>query len=123
MTSDFHAPITQSNIIHVTVFFIYFEQKPWVGLLRIYLVVSDLLQDYYSYTEGRPKLDSHQDWRLLFGYENETHTVLTVARLLNTCDERDYVITVRGKKKTICCFREKRSSSKIRNKFSNFSLK
>lgn len=39
-------------------------------------------------------MDSSQDYRLLFGYENKTHTVLGFSRRYDTCDPRDLKITV-----------------------------
>lgn len=40
------------------------------------------------------EVDSSQDYDLLLGYENVTHTVLRFRRRLNTCDPRDIPITV-----------------------------
>jgi len=39
-------------------------------------------------------MDSSQDYRLLLGYENKTHTVLRFSRQYDTCDPRDLKITV-----------------------------
>lgn len=39
-------------------------------------------------------MDSSQDYRLLLGYENKTHTVLRFSRRYDTCDPRDLKITV-----------------------------
>lgn len=41
-----------------------------------------------------PEMDSSQDYRLLLGYENKTHTVLRFSRRYDTCDPRDLKITV-----------------------------
>jgi hypothetical protein len=41
-----------------------------------------------------PQMDSSQDYRLLLGYENKTHTVLRFSRRYDTCDPRDLKITV-----------------------------
>ncbi|XP_045598683.1 DBH-like monooxygenase protein 1 isoform X2 [Procambarus clarkii] len=51
------------------------------------------LQDRYGIDEGTPLLDDHPDWRPLYAQENDTHTVLVVARDINTCDPHDYVLT------------------------------
>ncbi|KAL2742493.1 MOXD1 2 isoform X1 [Vespula maculifrons] len=40
-----------------------------------------------------PEVDSSQDYRLLLGYENKTHTVLRFSRRYDTCDSRDLKIT------------------------------
>ncbi|XP_078050514.1 DBH like monooxygenase olf413 isoform X2 [Augochlora pura] len=41
-----------------------------------------------------PEMDSSQDYFLLLGYENKTHTVLRFFRRYDTCDPRDFKITV-----------------------------
>ncbi|KAI4479869.1 hypothetical protein M0804_010608 [Polistes exclamans] len=41
-----------------------------------------------------PEVDSSQDYRLLLGYENKTHTVLRFSRRYDTCDSRDLKITL-----------------------------
>ncbi|KAF7396775.1 hypothetical protein HZH66_007637 [Vespula vulgaris] len=41
-----------------------------------------------------PEVDSSQDYRLLLGYENKTHTVLRFSRRYDTCDSRDLKITI-----------------------------
>ncbi|KYN03687.1 MOXD1 like protein 2, partial [Cyphomyrmex costatus] len=43
-----------------------------------------------------PQMDSSQDYRLLLGYENKTHTVLRFSRRYDTCDPRDLKITKGG---------------------------
>ncbi|XP_076382479.1 DBH like monooxygenase olf413 [Megalopta genalis] len=40
-----------------------------------------------------PEMDSSQDYFLLLGYENKTHTVLRFFRRYDTCDPRDFKIT------------------------------
>ncbi|XP_076232558.1 DBH like monooxygenase olf413 isoform X2 [Calliopsis andreniformis] len=40
-----------------------------------------------------PQMDSSQDYCLLVGYENKTHTVLRFSRRYDTCDPRDLKIT------------------------------
>uniref|UniRef100_A0A182PUL5 DOMON domain-containing protein n=1 Tax=Anopheles epiroticus TaxID=199890 RepID=A0A182PUL5_9DIPT len=45
--------------------------------------------------DGEPLVDSSQDYVLLLGYENQTHTVLRFKRKLDTCDVAyDVPITV-----------------------------
>lgn len=45
--------------------------------------------------DGEPLVDPQQDYELLLGYENATHTVMRFRRKLNTCDTaHDIVITV-----------------------------
>ncbi|XP_023290728.1 MOXD1 homolog 2 [Orussus abietinus] len=52
------------------------------------------LQDRHVKDAGRdPQMDSSQDYRLLLGYENKTHTVLRFSRRYDTCDPRDLKIT------------------------------
>lgn len=38
--------------------------------------------------------DLKQDWQLIDGRENGTHTTVRVTRAMNTCDPRDRVFTV-----------------------------
>lgn len=46
-------------------------------------------------SDGKPVVDSSQDYVLLLGYENQTHTVLRFKRKLDTCDVAyDVPITV-----------------------------
>ncbi|GJQ70148.1 hypothetical protein Trydic_g22613 [Trypoxylus dichotomus] len=40
-----------------------------------------------------PEVDPSQDYQLLLGYENNTHTVLRFSRRLDTCDRHDVPIT------------------------------
>ncbi|XP_015603394.1 MOXD1 homolog 2 [Cephus cinctus] len=52
------------------------------------------LQDRHVKAAGRdPQMDTSQDYRLLLGYENKTHTVLRFSRSYDTCDLRDLKIT------------------------------
>ncbi|XP_076278554.1 DBH like monooxygenase olf413 [Lasioglossum baleicum] len=52
------------------------------------------LQDrHVKDTSKDPEMDSSQDYTLLLGYENKTHTVLRFYRRYNTCDPRDFKIT------------------------------
>eukprot|EP00058_Branchiostoma_floridae_P024993 XP_002610483.1 hypothetical protein BRAFLDRAFT_85624 [Branchiostoma floridae] len=50
------------------------------------------LTDRYAEAKAQPRMDESQDWELVSGYENETHTVLRFNRKLTTCDVRDRVI-------------------------------
>nr|XP_042896022.1 DBH-like monooxygenase protein 1 isoform X2 [Parasteatoda tepidariorum] len=51
------------------------------------------LQDRYAHKNGIPVLDDQQDWHLLSGYENITHTILQFSRKFDTCDQQDIPIT------------------------------
>lgn len=56
-------------------------------------------QDRHFKTTGavEPRIDPSEDYTLLLGYENATHTVLRFERRLDTCDtSHDVVITVGG---------------------------
>ena len=47
--------------------------------------------------EPLPIVDPAQDYTLILGYENSTHTVLRFKRKLETCDtNNDLAITVSG---------------------------
>ncbi|XP_078618333.1 DBH-like monooxygenase protein 1 homolog [Branchiostoma floridae x Branchiostoma japonicum] len=50
------------------------------------------LTDRYAEAKAQPSVDESQDWELVSGYENGTHTVLRFNRKLTTCDVRDRVI-------------------------------
>ncbi|XP_017776388.1 PREDICTED: MOXD1 homolog 2 [Nicrophorus vespilloides] len=43
--------------------------------------------------DKEPEVDTSQDYQLLLGYENSTHTVLRFSRKLDTCDHHDIPIT------------------------------
>nr|CAI5840241.1 unnamed protein product [Callosobruchus analis] len=47
-----------------------------------------------SATDREPEVDPSQDYQLLLGYENNTHTVLRFRRKLDTCDHHDIPITL-----------------------------
>lgn len=47
-----------------------------------------------SLLDREPEVDASQDYQLLLGYENSTHTVLRFKRRLDTCDYHDIPITV-----------------------------
>jgi hypothetical protein len=52
------------------------------------------LQDRYARERAEPEVDSSQDYELLLGYENGTHTVIRFRRRYDTCDPQDFRITV-----------------------------
>lgn len=55
------------------------------------------LQDRHVKNSSKdPQMDSSQDYCLLLGYENKTHTVLRFSRRYDTCDPRDLKITARS---------------------------
>ncbi|KAK8384812.1 hypothetical protein O3P69_014395 [Scylla paramamosain] len=56
----------------------------WVADGQVYL------QDRHAWGQLTPSLDASQDYRLLGGYENSTHTVLRLWRPWTTCDDQDY---------------------------------
>ncbi|XP_048387111.1 DBH-like monooxygenase protein 1 homolog isoform X3 [Stegostoma tigrinum] len=52
------------------------------------------LKDYNTLNvEGKLNEDLHQDYRLEYGMENETHTIIAFSRDLNSCDNKDKIIT------------------------------
>jgi dimethyladenosine transferase 1 len=51
-------------------------------------------QDRYATDRDEPEVDQSQDYELLLGYENGTHTVIRFRRQYDTCDQHDYRITV-----------------------------
>lgn len=51
------------------------------------------LQDRFAADRIEPQLDDQQDYKLLSGYENDTHTVLRFQRKYDTCDPKDIKIT------------------------------
>ncbi|XP_019617768.1 PREDICTED: DBH-like monooxygenase protein 1 [Branchiostoma belcheri] len=50
------------------------------------------LTDRYAEAQAQPPVDESQDWELVSGNENGTHTVLRFNRKLTTCDVKDRVI-------------------------------
>lgn len=53
-----------------------------------------MFQDRHAEDEEMPTLDDSQDWILLSGYENSTHSCVTFKRAYVTCDkENDLPIT------------------------------
>ena len=53
-----------------------------------------MLQDRHALGQFEPEEDASQDYELLQGYENGTHTVLRFRRKYDTCDPHDFRITV-----------------------------
>ncbi|MPC47122.1 DBH-like monooxygenase protein 1 [Portunus trituberculatus] len=51
------------------------------------------LQDRHGVGPEMPPEDEISDWRPLYARENDTHTMLVVARDVNTCDLNDYVLS------------------------------
>lgn len=51
------------------------------------------LQDYFTDMNREVLRDYHQNYRLEYGMENSTHTILGFSRDLNTCDINDKTIT------------------------------
>ncbi|XP_048452822.1 DBH-like monooxygenase protein 1 homolog isoform X2 [Rhincodon typus] len=52
------------------------------------------LKDYNTLNfEGKLNEDLHQDYRLEYGMENKTHTIIAFSRDLNSCDNKDKIIT------------------------------
>lgn len=51
------------------------------------------LQDRHGKGHGEPQVDTQQDWTLIAGFENDTHTSLIMSRPYNTCDKKDLAIT------------------------------
>ncbi|XP_016094658.1 DBH-like monooxygenase protein 1 homolog isoform X2 [Sinocyclocheilus grahami] len=54
---------------------------------------SPYLLDYYTDSNRKVHKDVLQSYQLLYGRENDTHTVLAFSRNLQTCDDNDKVIT------------------------------
>uniref|UniRef100_A0A8C2PRQ4 Monooxygenase, DBH-like 1 n=1 Tax=Cyprinus carpio TaxID=7962 RepID=A0A8C2PRQ4_CYPCA len=54
---------------------------------------SPYLLDYYTDSNRKVHKDALQSYQLLYGRENDTHTVLAFSRNLQTCDDNDKVIT------------------------------
>ncbi|XP_071438873.1 MOXD1 homolog 2 [Hetaerina americana] len=51
------------------------------------------LEDRHAKDRSEPEVEASQDWELLLGYENGTHTILRFRRAYDTCDRMDYKIT------------------------------
>lgn len=65
-----------------------------------------IFQDCHEDTENEILVkDTVQNYELLGGYENSTHTVILFSRRLDTCDrEHDVSLTVRINNKTTVIF-------------------
>ncbi|CAG0885313.1 unnamed protein product [Darwinula stevensoni] len=50
-------------------------------------------RDRYGRGNMAPVMDPQQDWEVLWGFENGTHTVLRFRRRLHTCDSHDWTFT------------------------------
>uniref|UniRef100_A0A1B0DQ20 DOMON domain-containing protein n=1 Tax=Phlebotomus papatasi TaxID=29031 RepID=A0A1B0DQ20_PHLPP len=64
---------------------------------KVSLTELNMLRDRHvkKNSDGEPVVDPSQDYVLLLGYENATHTVLRFRRKLDTCDTyHDLPITV-----------------------------
>ncbi|KAA0189759.1 DBH-like monooxygenase protein-like [Hyalella azteca] len=59
----------------------------WVKGDRVYV------QDRYGDGHKTPPVDDKGHWQALAAYENNTHTVVTVKRDINTCDLQDFPLT------------------------------
>ena len=46
-----------------------------------------IFQDRHSTGHKVPLIDASQDYTLLHGYQNDTHTILRFSRLWDTCDK------------------------------------
>lgn len=51
------------------------------------------LQDCYVFKNKLVVMDDQQDWELLNGFENNTHTVIHFSRKFDTCDQQDRPVT------------------------------
>ncbi|XP_065112794.1 DBH-like monooxygenase protein 1 homolog [Paramisgurnus dabryanus] len=54
---------------------------------------SPYLLDYFTDSNRKVHKDPMQNYQLLYGRENDTHTVLAFTRNIQTCDDNDKVIT------------------------------
>ena len=48
--------------------------------------------DRHAVGNNVPYLDTSQDYHLISGYENDTHTVVTFSRAWDTCDDQDLAL-------------------------------
>uniref|UniRef100_A0A182PN28 DOMON domain-containing protein n=1 Tax=Anopheles epiroticus TaxID=199890 RepID=A0A182PN28_9DIPT len=53
------------------------------------MLFRDLDRHIQPDSDGEPMYDASQDYTLLLGYENTTHTVIRFKRNLDTCDMKD----------------------------------
>ncbi|CAL8125826.1 unnamed protein product [Orchesella dallaii] len=71
--------------------------------------------DRYKVGNGRPVIDSRQDWTLHSSWENRTHTFLSFSRAFDTCDDQDYVINEYDRMMLIWGYGETDDVSEYRN--------
>ncbi|KYN19431.1 MOXD1 like protein 2 [Trachymyrmex cornetzi] len=91
LTANGNEPVPRINLKRV-------GQVNYMPVMRLCrLAVIARFQDRHVKDASRdPQMDSSQDYRLLLGYENKTHTVLRFSRRYDTCDPRDLKITKAG---------------------------
>lgn len=66
-----------------------------LGTCHLYSVLMACFQqDYFADPSRKVHRDAEQSYRLEYGRENATHTVLAFSRDLNTCDPNDKEISV-----------------------------
>ncbi|XP_056635826.1 MOXD1 homolog 2 [Diorhabda sublineata] len=65
----------------------------WVDHKQVHFQDRHVKDSPGSAIDREPEVDPSQDYQLLLGYENSTHTVLRFRRRLNTCDHHDIPIT------------------------------
>ncbi|EFA04095.2 MOXD1 homolog 2 [Tribolium castaneum] len=65
----------------------------WVDKGQVYFQDRHVKDSPVSSRDREPEVDPSQDYQLLLGYENHTHTVLRFRRKLDTCDHHDIPIT------------------------------
>ncbi|XP_066258643.1 MOXD1 homolog 2 [Euwallacea similis] len=65
----------------------------WVDQGQVYFQDRHVKDSPGSALDREPEVDPSQDYQLLLGYENSTHTVLRFRRRLDTCDHHDIPIT------------------------------
>ncbi|XP_064597489.1 DBH-like monooxygenase protein 1 homolog [Liolophura sinensis] len=52
------------------------------------------ISDRHAVAEAEPRVDSIQNYQVISGFQNDTHTVVKFQRDLEICDEEDNIITV-----------------------------
>ncbi|KAF2903719.1 hypothetical protein ILUMI_02456 [Ignelater luminosus] len=65
----------------------------WVDQGQVYFQDRHVKESPGNSIDREPEVDPSQDYQLLLGYENNTHTVLRFRRRLDTCDHHDIPIT------------------------------
>lgn len=68
-----------------------------IRIIRYNVSIIYLLQDYHGAKDksSEPVKDEIDNYTLLRGEQNDTHTTIEFRRALDTCDPDDYVLTVR----------------------------